>query len=622
MLRSTLARAEPGVLIFPMRLLRNCTFAVLIAAGALLALTRITEPLELRVLDFQFELLRTWFPRPAPEIVVVGIDHESLERIPEPFALWHRHFSAFLSALTAAKPLVVGLDVVLPDRSFEAIVPNTDKQLIKGLLDARRSYPLVLALTIDPAGGTRKIHPPFLGVAGPDSSGYALFPLDGDGVVRRFDEHLDDQGKSVPTLVGQMVRRLGRPVSHGYIDYSRGAAFHYVPMHRVIEWTESGDGATLQRQFQGKPVLMGIIERFNDRRVASVRLAAWDQDVPDVPGVLINAQALRNLLDSGFAQRIDQGWIALAAGLAALTWLVSASAAVVTLLGLALVTALFSLSTWLLHEGTVAPPVAVSLAIVMGLAVRHGWDTAERLVERRRLRASFGGYVSPSVMDEILSGHLQPELGGVEKFVCVLFSDIRSYTTRSEGMTAPEVVAFLNRYFDRVVQRIHAHDGAVICFMGDGIMAVFGAAKPLPNPCQSAFDAALGLIENAAELNREFAAEHKPPIDIGVGLHAGHAVVGHIGSRDRHDYSAVGDVTNVASRLESLTKEKSYRLIVSSTVAEQLDRNPGMVDLGALEIRGHTPVGAFGYDPVGAATLADSERTATAEAAMPGARRA
>jgi len=201
-------------------------------------------------------------------------------------------------------------------------------------------------------------------------------------------------------------------------------------------------------------------------------------------------------------------------------------------------------------------------------------------------------------MEEILAGHLQPELGGVEKFVCVLFSDIRGYTTRSEGMSAPEVVAFLNRYFDRVVARIHAHDGAVICFMGDGIMAVFGAAKPLPNPCQSAFDAARGLLDNVFELNKEFSAEGQSPIDIGIGLHAGTAVVGHIGSRDRHDYSAVGDVTNVASRLESLTKDKGHRLIVSAAVAEQLSEHPGLTDLGEIEIRGHTPVPAYGFSPV------------------------
>jgi len=577
---------------------RNLTFAVLIALGMLLALARTTETLDLRVLDLQFKVLRTWFPRPAPNVVIVGIDYESTERIAEPFALWHRHLGDFLSALAPAKPAVVGVDIVLPDRSYDAIAPDTDKLLIKGLLDARRSYPLVLALTVDPAGTTRKIHRPFVGVAGPDSTGYALFPLDRDGVVRRFDERLAQNGTAVPTLAGQLARKMGRTVSAGYIDYSRGARYEYIPFYRVLEWIERADSQAIDRAFHAKPVLLGMIDRFNDRRATPVQLATWETEAPDMAGILINAQVLRNLLDSGFAQRIERPWVALAAGAAACAWLISASAFAITLLACALFLALVALSTWLLAQGWVFPAMPVMLAIALGLGARHAWDTAERLAERRRLRASFGGYVSPSVMDEILAGHLQPELGGVEKSVCVLFSDIRGYTTRSEGMSAPEVIAFLNRYFDRVVALIHKHDGAVITFMGDGIMAVFGAAKPLPNACQSAFDTALGLLQNASDLNTAFAAEGLPALEIGIGLHTGNAVVGHIGSRDRHDYSAVGDVTNVAARLESLTKEKAYRLIVSAAVMEHLEHDPGLEDLGALEVRGHSPVKAYGWSPM------------------------
>jgi adenylate cyclase len=579
-------------------MLRNVTLAGLVLLSALVALAQATEALDLRILDLQFKALRKWLPRPAPEVVIVGIDYESTERLPEPIALWHRHLGSFLSALGPAKPAVVGIDIVLPDRSFEVIAPNTDKLLIRGLLDARRNYPVVLALTVDPAGATRKVHPPFIGAAGPQSTGYALFPLDRDGKVRRFDEHIAEDGTQVPTLVGQMARKLDKNVSAGYIDYSRGALFAYTPLHDVLAWIESGDTGAIERAFRGKPVLLGMLQQFNDRRPAPLQLAAWEPDAPDVAGVLINAQALRNVLDGGFARRIANPWVATAAALAALAWLVSASTLGIIVTVLACAAALVALSTWLLAQGWFLPITTIMTALMLGLGLRHVWDTAERLLERRRLRAAFGGYVSPSVMDEILSGHIQPELGGAEKFVCILFSDIRSYTSRSEGMTAPEVLAFLNRYFDKVVGIIHAHDGAIICFMGDGIMAVFGAAKPLPNACQSAFDAGRELIRNAAELSAEFIREGQKPLDIGVGLNAGLAVVGHIGSRDRHDYSAVGDVTNVAARLEGLTKEKGYRLIVSSVVAEQLEHNPGLVDLGALEVRGHSPVNTHGWDPV------------------------
>ena len=583
-------------------MLRSLVFGSIVALSILVGLTRATESIDLHVLDLQFKTLRAWFPRPAAEIVVVGIDEGTIDRIPEPLPLWHRHLAGFLSALGAVKPAAVGIDIVLPDRSFESIAPGTDSTLIRGLLDARRNYPLVLALTVDASGTTRKVHTPFIAIAGSAGIGYALFPIDGDGVVRRFDERISKDGEVVPTFAGQLGRSLGKAVTYGYIDYSRGVQYHYVPFSRVIEWIDRDDARALDAAFKGKPVLLGIIDKFNDRRATPAKLAAWESEASDTPGVLINAQALRNIADGGFVQRVPQGWVALAAAIFACTWLISASAITIGVLVAALFSLLFAVSISAIANGWFMPVLPIALAIALGLGIRHAWDTTERLIERRRLRASFAGYVSPNVMEEILSGHIKPELGGAEKFVCVLFSDIRGYTTRSEGMTAPQVVAFLNRYFDRVVKCIHDHEGAIICFMGDGIMAAFGAAKSLPNPCQSAFDAAQGLIRNVVELNKEFSAENQKPIDIGIGLHAGTAVVGHIGSRDRHDYSAVGDVTNVASRLESLTKGTSYRLIVSKEVADALVGDPGLVDLGALEVRGHTPVKALGFGAVASAS--------------------
>jgi adenylate cyclase len=290
--------------------------------------------------------------------------------------------------------------------------------------------------------------------------------------------------------------------------------------------------------------------------------------------------------------------VAVAAACIALAalWFVSAGTGLIALLAGGLVLLLAGASTWLLAQGWMFPSVAPMLTAVLALGGRNGYDTLLKLRERRRLRASFGGYVSPSVMEEILAGRIQPELGGVERFVCVLFSDIRGYTTRSEGMTPEQVIGFLNRYFEKTVALIHGRGGAVMSFMGDGIMAVFGAPKTLDNSCREAFGAAQEMLAYVAELNAEFRAEGVAPIEIGIGLHAGEAVVGHVGSSDRHDYTAIGDVTNVASRLESLTKEAGYRIVVSHVVAGQLGADAGLALLGPMAIKGHTPVEVYGYD--------------------------
>jgi len=176
----------------------------------------------------------------------------------------------------------------------------------------------------------------------------------------------------------------------------------------------------------------------------------------------------------------------------------------------------------------------------------------------------------------------------------VMFADIRGYTTRAQEMRPEEVIRFLNRYFERVVAIVHAHGGTVISFMGDGIMVAFGTPRPLDNPCRAAFETALDMQAFVAELSASLAAEGAQPIDIGIGLNAGEALCGHVGSPERHEYSAIGDVTNVASRLQSLTKEQGYRILISAEVARFLQRND-LQPLGALPIRGHAPVEAFGY---------------------------
>jgi len=575
---------------------RLAPFAAILVLGAVVGALGIVEPLDLRLLDVQFRLLRAWSPQPvAREVVVVGVDEDTVKRFPEPIALWHRHLGQFLGAMAQAKPAVLGIDIVLPDRGYEPVLPGSDKLLMRGLLDARRRYPLVLALTVDPAGKPRAIHPPFVALAGPGGAGYALFPVDGDGSVRRFDERLPGTTAPVPTLVGQMARHLKVEPGAGFLDYWRGAPFSYVPFHQVLEWAGAGDEESLARTFRDKPVMVGMVFRFEDRLSTPVQLAAWEE-APNTAGVLVHAQALRNLLNEGFIRRIPALAIAMACAAIALLWFVSAGTAAVALLLAGVVLLLGAGSTWLLTQGWHFPAVAPALTAAVALGGRHGYDTLLKLRERRRLRTLFGGYVSPPVMDEILAGRIHPELGGEKRFVCVLFSDIRGYTTRSERMTPEQVIRFLNRYFERTVGLIHERGGAVTSFMGDGIMAMFGAPKPLENPCHEAFEAARAMLVFVAELNTQLRAEGESPMDIGIGLHAGEAVIGHVGSAARHDYTAIGDVTNVASRLESLTKEAGYRIVVSRAAAERLPAGSGLDHLGPMAIKGHSPVDVFGHE--------------------------
>lgn len=565
-------------------------FAALQALSGLFALA------DLKALDLQFRLLRQYFPASAPEVVVIGIDEATVARMPEPLALWHPHLGKLLRGVAQARPAVLGVDIILPDRSFNSIVPGYDRQLLGGIIEARRHAPLVFGLTIGPTGATRNVYPPFLSAAGRDASGYALWRLDVDGSVRWFDEAIGVEGHAVSTLSGQMARLMKIDPGRGLIDYSRGPPFDYLPFHEVLDWIDAGETNRLARAFAGRPVLIGSVTLFEDRQLQPVELFAKnDPGNRRVPGVLVHAQVLRSIIGDTLIQPLP-AWLApTLALLAAFLWLWPLK----PLQALA-VTAVFAAGgfggvTALQRMGYFLPVTGLLATVAVALVGRSLGDQAANAVERLRLRRAFGAYVSPQIMDEIVGGRLSGSLGGDRRALCVLFADIRDFTTRSETLSPEAVITLLNRYFEEVTGAIHRHDGTVDKFIGDGIMAFFGAPKALTNPSAAAVAAAQEMLDRLAGLNRTLLEEGQTPIRIGIGLHAGDAVVGHVGSTARHEYTAIGDTVNLASRIESLTKEVGYPLVCSEQVLRALDSSEGFVNLGAKPVKGHTPVLVFGW---------------------------
>ena len=389
---------------------------------------------------------------------------------------------------------------------------------------------------------------------------------------------------------------LGLAVGRGWIDFSTGAPFQYVPMQDVLAWAREGQTEALRKAFAGRPVLLGSVLQYEDRHRAPLSLVGWDQAGPGMPGVLLHAQVLRNLLGDGLLQAAP-AWVGAALMcVAALAWMVplgqGRAFAVITVLIFAAMLG----STALLYLHQYLPLATACLLAVALILARQAVQTAQQLRERHQLRGAFGGYVSPPVLQQILAGQLKPTQGGERRYCCVMFSDIRGYTGRSEHASPEQVIGFLNRYFDRVVPVIHSHGGTVVSFMGDGIMAVFGAPNTLPNPCESAYAASIAMLAQVRASNFELEARGEQPIRVGIGLHAGEGVSGHVGSAARHEYSVIGDVTNVASRLEGLTKELGYQLVCSAAVAERLPQRGGLVPLGARSIKGRSAVEIYGAE--------------------------
>jgi adenylate cyclase len=209
--------------------------------------------------------------------------------------------------------------------------------------------------------------------------------------------------------------------------------------------------------------------------------------------------------------------------------------------------------------------------------VRHSRDELEwlasgfnhmvdGLMERDKLRTTFGKYMTESVLRHLLSGKI--ELGGKTLTVTILFSDIRSFTTISESMDAQSLVKLLNEYFTEMVSIVMRHNGVVDKYIGDAIMAVFGAPVPRPEDAENAVRAAVDMRRSLARLNQRLRARGAAELNTGIGIHTGEVVAGNIGSERRMEYTVIGDAVNLASRLESNTKQLAASVLISQATYE------------------------------------------------------
>ena len=584
-----------------MSLLRNINlllYACLLLAG--IALTHFNAPawLDQKILDWQFQTLRTYFPRPLHnDVVVVGIDELTFKTLREPFALWHPHLGKFLRAMAQAKPAALGLDVVLPDRSYHFLLPHYDQSLLQGLIATKAGVPLFLAQTVDENGKFRTIFPPYVSIAGKESLSSVMVCLDEDGIVRRFDDASCPTLQLGATLAEKMAAQLGsQQVGRGLVDFSIGDAYTYIPFAEVLNWFDQQDERRLAAAFRDRPVLLGVTLPFLDRLSMPVPLLLEEPMNLRAPGILLHAQALRSMLANGLIRPVSEAYLLLLAAFASLFWFGRNARLKRTLLATFLV-ALCGLSLLLLWRGAYLPIASASICAMIAYAARSGSEMLAQLREKRFIRNAFSSYVSPQILKEIMAGRLSQTLGGTRKNVCVLFSDIRNFTTYCENRSPEEVISLLNEYFSEMTNAIHKHGGTVDKFIGDGIMAFFGAPQALQCAERNALESAQEMLVSLQRLNERLAARAVAPIRIGIGLNSGPVVIGHVGSATRHEYTAVGDVVNTASRIEGLTKELHYPILCSSAVAEAVNFTGGLIDLGSHAIKGHTDIRVYGWKP-------------------------
>lgn len=571
--------------------------SICLLAAVLLHLSRTGEMLSRSVLDYQFGLLHRYEAHEVRnDVVIVGIDEASYKAFKEPFALWHPYLGQFLQAMAVAKPAVVGLDIVLPERSYQFLIPDYDQSLLQGLQTAKAQTPLVLAQTVEVNGEFRKVYQPIVAASGGDTLASVMVCPDDDGVVRRFDPNQCTVNAHGSMLVEKMAAHLrDAKLGTGLVDFGTGEPFEYIPFTRVLEWQTQGNVDQLTGTFGGKPVLLGVVSPLGERVNSPVPLAAWDPFRHRIPGVLMQAQMLRSMLDGGMIRDLNMYVVLVLTQLTALFWLGRIGwlklAALLTFPFLLLL-----VSTWLLGQGVFLPIGGILLSGVFAFLARLAYEGALEVQQRNWLRGTFGSYVSQEVLHEIMAGKIHSGLDGARIRVCMLVANIHGFSARSESRPPQEVVALLNDYFSEMAIAIHQHRGTIDKFIGDGVIAFFGAPQVLECPEKNALEAAQEMLLRLRQVNGRLQEQGFPPVEIGIALHVDKVVIGNIGPKSRHEYTAVGDAVSLTARLEDLTKTLKYPVVCSAAVAKAVESSGELIDCGEQAVSG-VALHIYGWNP-------------------------
>jgi len=335
---------------------------------------------------------------------------------------------------------------------------------------------------------------------------------------------------------------------------------------------------------------------FRDKVVFVGTSAAGLQDIfssplggAGVPGVQIQATVADSVLSNRFMRRASRGAeLALTFGLGLLV------AFVATFLPVAWATPAVgliavALGYWLTREvgaglwvAVVMSGAALALALFGGVA----WQYFVEGRAKRHVKQLFGRYVSPAVIDQLMSNPALARLGGERRDMTVLFSDIRGFTSTSERGTPEVIVAQLNEYFGVMVDVLFRHQGTLDKFVGDMVMGLFGAPLPDAQHADHAVAAALEMSVELDRLNAAWQAEGRPVLDIGIGINSGEMIAGNIGSSAIMSYTVIGDAVNLGSRLESLNKDYGTRLLISQATKDRLTRPVTTRLVGEVTVKG------------------------------------
>lgn len=404
---------------------------------------------------------------------------------------------------------------------------------------------------------------------------------DADGLYRHYPIAYIHEGFLLPPIGIQAVRQHlnreaklvldGDGVDYFELDHAQLKGQNFIRINfneDVNQWSAKDviSGVIPEENIKDKIVIIGVTEV----GVFDMRPTPIDAVTP---GVFLHAMATSNLLNGNLMKESPTlDWSGIIIGLLTILLLSHIGnpnvriplyvLSIVTVVGISWLS-YFQANVWLREFYVASPMIGLAVAIELFSAIK-----ADQ--QNRQIKDAFSSYVSSELVGEILKDPENLKLGGDEKEISVLFSDLRNFTSMSEKLSPIELVSLLNQIFDPMTEAILKEKGMLDKYIGDAIMAIFNAPISLDAHGERAIQAALAMVDVKEQKNLSLIEQGLPTIEIGIGVNTGPAVVGNMGSQLRFSYTAIGDAVNLASRLEGMNKPYGTRILISENTKNTL----------------------------------------------------